>query len=106
MDIHDYVELIALAFWIISVVSVGILSHVHFKNKRLEQFRITADDLMKNYVGLYNKESLASDQKINRIVNAVVDGLEAKGFKVEDQDVKDLNFPLTKVGLYLENSIV
>ena len=52
---------------------------------------------MKNYVGLYNKESLASDQKINRIVNAVVDGLEAKGFKVEDQDVKDIFAKVAKI---------
>lgn len=40
---------------------------------------------------------LASDQKINRIVNAVVDGLEAKGFKVEDQDVKDIFAKVAKV---------
>ena len=94
MDIHDYVELTTLALWFISIIGIGI---VHFKNKRLEQFRITADDLMKNYVGLYNKESLASDQKINRIVNAVVDGLEAKGFKVEDQDVKDIFAKVAKI---------
>ena len=97
MDIHDYVELTTLALWFISIIGIGILSRVHFKNKRLEQFRITADDLMKNYVGLYNKESLASDQKINRIVNAVVDGLEANGFKVEDQDVKDIFAKVAKV---------
>ena len=92
MDIHDYIELTTLALWFISIIG-----RVHFKNKRLEQFRVTADDLMKSYVGLYNKESLASDQKINRIVNAVVDGLEAKGFKVEDQDVKDIFAKVAKV---------
>lgn len=97
MDIHDYVELTALMLWFISIIGIGILSRVHFKNKRLEQFRITADDLMKSYVGLYNKESLAIDQKINRIVNAVVDGLEAKGFKVEDQDVKDIFAKVAKI---------
>lgn len=97
MDIHDYVELITLVLWFISIIGIGILSHIHFKTKRLEQFRITADNLMKSYVGLYNKESLADDQKINRIVNAVVDGLEAKGFKVEDQDVKDIFAKVAKI---------
>lgn len=52
---------------------------------------------MKNYVGLYNKESLTDDKKINRITNAVVDGLEARGFKVEDQDVKDIFAKVAKI---------
>lgn len=52
---------------------------------------------MKNYVGLYNKKSLTDDKKINRITNAVVDGLEAKGFKVEDQDVKDIFAKVAKI---------
>lgn len=29
-------------------------------------------------------------QKINRIGNAVVDGLEAKGFKLNEQEVRDI----------------
>lgn len=90
MDIHDYVELIMLGLWIISVVGIGILSKVHFKNKRLEQFRNTADNLMKSYVHLYDKENLSSDQKINRIGNAVIDGLEAKGFKLNEQEMQDI----------------
>lgn len=52
---------------------------------------------MKNYVGLYNKESLTDDKKINRITNTVVDGLEARGFKVEDQDVKDIFAKVAKI---------
>lgn len=90
MDIHDYVELVALALWVISVVGIGILSRVHFKNKRLEQIRDTADKLMKSYVCLYDKENLSNMQKINRIGNAVVDGLEAKGFKLNEQEVRDI----------------
>ena len=90
MDIHDYVELIALALWVISVIGIGILSRVHFKNKRLEQFRNTADNLMKSYVCLYDKENLSNTQKINRVGNAVVDGLEAKGFKLNEQEVQDI----------------
>ena len=90
MDIHDYVELITLALWVISVVGIGILSRVHFKNKRLEQFRNTADSLMKSYVNLYDKENLSDEQKINRVGNAVVNSLEAKGFKLNRQEVQDI----------------
>lgn len=90
MDIHDYVELIAMALWVISVVGIGILSRIHFKNKRLEQIRDTADKLMKSYVCLYDKENLSNMQKINRVGNAVVDGLEAKGFKLNEQEVQDI----------------
>lgn len=97
MDIHDYVELITLVLWLISIIGISILSHIHFKTKRLEQFRITADNLMKSYIGLYNKESLANDQKIDRVVSAVVDELKAKGFKVEDQDVKDIFAKVAKI---------
>lgn len=85
MDIHDCIELITLALWVISVIGVGILSRVHFKNKRLEQFRNTADYLMKSYVNLYDKENLSNEQKINRVGNAVVNSLEAKGFKLNKQ---------------------
>lgn len=90
MDIHDYVELIALALWVISVIGIGILSRVHFKNRRLEQFRNTADNLMKSYVCLYDKENLSNTQKINRVGNAVIDGLEAKGFKLNEREVQDI----------------
>ncbi|WP_195922947.1 helveticin [Lactobacillus crispatus] len=84
---HDYVELITLALWVISVVGI---SRVHFKNKRLEQFRNTADNLMKSYVRLYDKENLSDEQKINRVGNAVVNSLEAKGFKLNRQEVQDI----------------
>ena len=93
MDIHDYVELIALAFWVISVVSVvsvGILSHVHFKNKRLERLRIVTSNLMKSYINMYDQENLSDEKKINRVGNAVVDGLQAKGFKLSEQEVQDI----------------
>ena len=96
MDIHDDVELIMLALWLISVVGIGILSRVHFKNKRLEQFRDAADHLMKSYVHLYDKENLSNEQKINRIGNAVVDGLEAKGFKLNEQEVRDIFVEVAK----------
>ena len=90
MDIHDCIELITLALWVVSVIGVGILSRVRFKNKRLERFRNTADYLMNSYVRLYDKENLSNEQKINRVGNAVVNSLEAKGFKLNKQEVQDI----------------
>lgn len=51
---------------------------------------IPADKLMKSYVCLYDKENLSNMQKINRIGNVVVDGLEAKGLKLNEQEVRDI----------------
>lgn len=90
MDIHDYVELVTLALWVISVVGIGILSRVHFKTKRLEHFRLLADRLMESYVCLYDKEDLSDDKKINRVGNAVVESLEAKGFKLNEHEAEDI----------------
>src|SRR5699024_11547592 len=53
MDIHDYVELITLALWVVSVVGIGILSRDHFKIKRLVRFHATADHLMISYVRVF-----------------------------------------------------
>ena len=88
MDIHDYVELITLALWVISVVGIGILSRVHFKNKRLEQFRNTADNLMKSYVRLYDKENLSDEQK-NRLAELAID-------EIVDNDLQNLYIKVTK----------
>lgn len=90
MDLHDYVELIALGLWLACVVGIGILGRLHFKNKKLEQFRITANNLMKSYLSFYDQENLSDEKKINRVANAVVAGLQAKGFKVTEQDVADI----------------
>ena len=89
MDIHDYVELITLALWVISVVGIGILSRVHFKNKRLEQFRNTADSLMKSYVRLYDKENLSDEQKINRVNRQEVQDIFAEVAKQMNEQTQD-----------------
>lgn len=101
MDIHEYIELIMLLFWIISIISIGILSHIRFKEKHLEQFRITADNLMKKYIDFYSKENLTDDQKISRIVFAITDSLKKQNFEVNDQDIKNI---FTKVSKSINNS--
>lgn len=97
MDLHDYMELIALGLWVACIVGIGILGRLHFKNKKLEQLRITANGLMKKYLSFYDQENLSEEKKINRIANAVVDGLQTKGFKVSEQDIEDIFAGVEKV---------
>lgn len=39
---------------------------------------------------MYDQENLSDEKKINRVGNAVVDGLQAKGFKLSEQEVQDI----------------
>jgi uncharacterized protein YneF (UPF0154 family) len=45
---------------------------------------------MKSYINMYDQENLSDEKKINRVGNAVVDGLQAKGFKLSEQEVQDI----------------
>ncbi|KRL20973.1 hypothetical protein FC37_GL001693 [Lactobacillus gallinarum DSM 10532 = JCM 2011] len=45
---------------------------------------------MKSYINMYDQENLSDEKKINRVGNAVVDGLQAKGFKLNEQEVQDI----------------
>ncbi|MDB6229138.1 helveticin, partial [Lactobacillus amylovorus] len=47
-------------------------------------------NLMKSYINMYDQENLSDEKKINRVGNAVVDGLQAKGFKLSEQEVQDI----------------
>ena len=52
--------------------------------------RIVTSNLMKSYINTYDQENLSDEKKINRVGNAVVDGLQAKGFKLSEQEVQDI----------------
>lgn len=52
--------------------------------------RIVTSNLMKSYINMYDQENLSDEKKINRVGNAVVDGLQAKGFKLSEQEVQDI----------------
>ena len=45
---------------------------------------------MKSYIKIYDQENLSDEKKINRVGNAVVDGLKSKGFKLNEQEVEDI----------------
>ena len=42
MTIKDWIEVGFLASWVVCLIGVGVVSHLHFKNKRAENYRIAA----------------------------------------------------------------
>ena len=56
MSTKDYIELLELALWIISIISVTVLGYVHFKEKQQIYFIQLARQLMIDYVYFYDKE--------------------------------------------------
>lgn len=90
MTIKDWIELGFLASWIVCLVGVGVVSHLHFKNKKVENYRVAALHAMQKWVAFYDKEDLNNPEKANGALNDAVAELNSKGYKVTDQQVKDL----------------
>lgn len=90
MTIKDWVELGFLASWIVCLAGVGVFSHLHFKNKKAENYRIAAVHAMQKWVAYYDKEDLDNPEKANGALNDAVKELNSKGYQVTDQQVKDL----------------
>ena len=90
MTIKDWIEVGFLASWIICLIGVGVFSHMHFKNKKVENYRVAALHAMQKWVAFYDKEDLDNPEKANGALNDVAKELNSKGYKVTDQQVRDL----------------
>lgn len=90
MTIKDWIELGFLLSWIVCLVGVGVFSHLHFKNKKAENYRLAALHAMQKWVAFYDKEDLDNPEKANGALNDAVKELNSKGYKVSDQQVRDL----------------
>ena len=90
MTIKDWIEVGFLASWIICLIGVGVFSHMHFKNKKVENYRVAALHAMQKWVAFYDKEDLDNPEKANGALNDVVKELNSKGYKVTDQQTRDL----------------
>ena len=97
MSTKDYIELVELALWIISIISVTVLGYVHFKKKQQIYFIQLARQLMIDYVYFYDKELISNEKKLNNVVRAVVTSLEKKGFVVSENDVKNIIAGIEKI---------
>ena len=90
MTIKDWIELGFLVSWIVCLAIVGIFSHMHFKNKKVENYRVAALHAMQKWVAFYDKEDLDNPEKANAALNDSVKELNSKGYKVTDQQARDL----------------
>ena len=90
MTINDWIEVGFLASWIICLIGVGVFSHMHFKNKKVENYRVAALHAMQKWVAFYDKEDLDNPEKANGALNDAVKELNSKGYKVTDQQARDL----------------
>lgn len=94
MSTKDYIELVELTLWIISMT---VLGYVHFKEKQQIYFIQLARQLMIDYVYFYDKELISNEKKLNNVVRAVVTSLEKKGFVVSENDVKNIIAGIEKI---------
>ena len=90
MTIKDWIEVGFLASWIICLIGVGVFSHMHFKNKRAERYRQDAVFAMEKWVGYYDKQAVENPEKAAGALNDAAKELQGKGYKINDQNVKDL----------------
>lgn len=90
MTIKDWIEVGFLASWVVCLIGVGVVSHLHFKNKKAENYRIAALHAMQKWVAFYDKEDLDNPEKANGALNDAVKELNSKGYKVTDQQARDL----------------
>ncbi|MBU5980026.1 hypothetical protein EFP68_01240 [Lactobacillus helveticus] len=90
MTVKDWIELGFLASWVVCLATVGIFSRLHFKNKKVENYRVTAVHAMQKWVAFYDKEDLNNPEKANGALNDVVKELNSKGYKITDQQVRNL----------------
>lgn len=90
MTVSDYIQLGFLLSWIICLMGLGVLAHVHFKNQKAEKYRLAALNAMRKWVAYYDKQDLDNPQKANGALNDAVVELNHKGYKISDQQVKDL----------------
>ena len=90
MTVSDYIQFAFLLSWIFCLVGLGILAHVHFKNQKAEKYRLAALNAMQKWVAFYDKEDLDNPEKANGALNDAVKELNSKGYKVTDQQARDL----------------
>ena len=90
MTVSDYIQLVFLLSWIFCLVGLSILAHVHFKDQKAEKYRLAALNAMRKWVAYYDKQDMDNPEKANGALNDAVVELNHKGYKISDQQVKDL----------------
>ena len=79
-----------LLSWIVCLIGLGVLAHIHFKSQKAEKYRLAALNAMRKWVAYYDKQDLDNPAKANGALNDAVVELNHKGYNITDQQVKDL----------------
>ena len=90
MTVSDYIQLMFLLSWIVCLIGLGVLAHIHFKSQKAEKYRLAALNAMRIWVAYYDKQDLDNPAKANGALNDAVVELNHKGYNITDQQVKDL----------------
>lgn len=90
MTVSDYIQLMFLLSWIVCLIGLGVLAHIHFKSQKAEKYRLAALNAMRKWVAYYDKQDLDNPAKANGALNDAVTELNHKGYNITDQQVKDL----------------
>lgn len=90
MTVSDYIQLMFLVSWIVCLIGLGVLAHIHFKSQKAEKYRLAALNAMRKWVAYYDKQDLDNPAKANGALNDAVVELNHKGYNITDQQVKDL----------------
>lgn len=90
MTVSDYIQLMFLLSWIVCLIGLGVLAHIHFKSQKAEKYRLAALNAMRKWVAYYDKQDLDNPAKANGALNDAVVELNHKGYNITDQQVKDL----------------
>ena len=90
MTVSDYIQLMFLLSWIVCLIGLGVLAHIHFKSQKAEKYRLAALNAMRKWVAYYDKQDMDNPEKANGALNDAVVELNHKGYKISDQQVKDL----------------
>lgn len=90
MTVSDYIQLMFLLSWIVCLIGLGVLAHIHFKSQKAEKYRLAALNAMRKWVAYYDKQDLDNPAKANGALNDAVAELNHKGYNITDQQVKDL----------------
>ena len=90
MTVSDYIQLMFLLSWIVCLIGLGVLAHIHFKSQKAEKYRLAALNAMRKWVAYYDNQDLDNPAKANGALNDAVVELNHKGYNITDQQVKDL----------------
>ena len=90
MTVSDYIQLMFLLSWIVCLIGLGVLAHIHFKSQKAEKYRLAALNAMRKWVAYYDKQDLDNPAKANGALNDAVVELNHKGYSITDQQVKEL----------------